>query len=132
MIDERLERQVELFISWLLRIGVMVSAALVIIGMAMSFSNHPLYRSSHAELGALTSASGIYPHTVTSVLRSVREGHGQGIAMLGLLLLIATPVFRVAVSVILFARERDVLFVVMTSTVLALLILSFILGAAGG
>lgn len=132
MIDERLERKVELFISWLLRTGVMISLTLLVAGVSVMFRHHPLYRSSHTELAALTSARGVYPHTVSAVLQSAREGRGQGIAMLGLLLLIATPVFRVAVSVVLFARERDLLFVALTTTVLALLILSFVLGAAGG
>lgn len=132
MIDERLERQIELFISWVLRIGVIVSGTLVVLGMGLMFRHHPLYRSSHAELSALTNSKGAYPHTVISVLEAVHEGRGQGIAMLGLLLLIATPVFRVGVSVMLFARERDILFVAVTATVLGLLILSFILGAAGG
>ncbi|MEO8034496.1 MAG: DUF1634 domain-containing protein [Acidobacteriota bacterium] len=132
MIDERLERQVELFISWLLRIGVMTSGALLVLGIVLTFQHHPLYRSSSTDLAALTSIHGEYPHTVSSVLQSAREGKGQGVAMLGLLLLIATPVFRVAVSIVLFARERDLLFVAITTTVLALLLLSFALGAAGG
>jgi uncharacterized membrane protein len=132
MIDERLERQVELFISWLLRIGVMTSGALLVIGIVLMFQHHPLYRSSPVDLAELTSIHAEYPHTILSVLRSAREGHGQGVAMLGLLLLIATPVFRVAVSIVLFAREHDMLFVAITSMVLALLLLSFVLGAAGG
>ena len=57
---------------------------------------------------------------------------GEHIANLGLLLLIATPVARVAASIFLFARERDFTFVIITTTVLLLLLLSFVLGAAGG
>jgi uncharacterized membrane protein len=48
--------------------------------------------------------------------------------MLGLLLLIATPVLRVAVSVIGFALDRDRLFVLITLAVLAVLIGSFAIG----
>ena len=61
-------------------------------------------------------------------------GHpaGEHIANLGLLLLIATPVARVAASIVLFARERDFTFVIITTTVLLLLLLSFVLGATGG
>ena len=57
MIDERLERQVELFISWLLRVGVMVSLSLLVAGMTLMFRRHPLYRSSHTELAALISST---------------------------------------------------------------------------
>ena len=132
MIDARMERQAELMISWLLRIGVATSAIFVAVGMVLVFRHHPSYRFSHADLAALTNASTEYPHTVRSVLSAAAAGRGQGIAMLGLLLLIATPVLRVAVSILLFAHERDLRFVVITTTVLALLLLSFVLGAAGG
>lgn len=116
-------------ISRLLRTGVAVSALLVVSGMILVFHHHPDYRSSKDELRALTSASTPYPHTIPDVLRSVRDGRGQGIAMLGLLLLIATPVARVAVSIVLFAIERDWQYVIITMLVLALLVLSFVLGA---
>jgi len=49
--------------------------------------------------------------------------------MLGVLLLIATPVLRVAVSVIGFAIGHDRRFVVITLAVLAVLIGSFAVGA---
>jgi len=130
--DERVERQTELFISWLLRLGVGSSAALVVLGVTLVFMHHPTYRTSTADLAELTSGHLQFPHTVRAVLESAREGHGQGIAMLGLLLLIATPVLRVVISIGLFARERDPLFVAITASVLALLLLSFALGASAG
>lgn len=57
--------------------------------------------------------------------------HPQAFITLGLLLLIATPVMRVAVSVVAFAIEHDRLYVVITLVVLAILITSFILGKGG-
>ena len=132
MSDPQEARRAELLISWLLRIGVGTSALLVVIGMVLVFQHHPSYRSSHTDLATLTSGSADYPHNVREVLVSAMEGRGQGIAMLGLLLLIATPVMRVAVSILLFVHERDYRFVSITAVVLALLLLSFVLGAAGG
>jgi uncharacterized membrane protein len=54
----------------------------------------------------------------------VRPGHGRGRALigLGLLLLIATPVLRVAFSIFAFARQRDVVYVILPMIVLAVLI----------
>jgi hypothetical protein len=46
----------------------------------------------------------------------------------GLLLLIATPVARVAFSLVAFARQRDAIYVIVTSIVLAVLVYSL----AGG
>jgi uncharacterized membrane protein len=58
----------------------------------------------------------------------VRELRGQSIAMLGILLLIATPVVRVAISVVLFAAQRDRRYVLITAVVLALLLTSLMSG----
>jgi uncharacterized membrane protein len=49
----------------------------------------------------------------------------------GLVLLIVTPVLRVAASLVLFAVERDKIYTLVTAAVLLLLALSFILGKAG-
>ena len=51
--------------------------------------------------------------------------------VLGLMLLVATPVLRVAVSVIAFGLERDMRYVIITLIVLAILITSFLLGRGG-
>jgi uncharacterized membrane protein len=48
--------------------------------------------------------------------------------MLGLLLLIATPVLRVAASTIGFALDHDTRFVAITLVVLAVLVGSFAVG----
>jgi uncharacterized membrane protein len=66
------------------------------------------------------------------VVRGIQHSQGRAIVTLGLLLLVATPVLRVAVSVIAFVYQRDRTFVVITSVVLLLLITSFMLGKAGG
>ena len=56
---------------------------------------------------------------------------GQAIMALGLLILIITPVLRVAISIVAFAIQHDRIYVAITSLVLALLILSFA-GSRGG
>jgi uncharacterized membrane protein len=129
--DARLEVAAEILISRLLHVGVTISAVLLVVGTVLVFHHHPLYRSSPDDLPTLTSPDSEYPHSIREVLRMSREGRGQGIAMLGLLMLIATPVLRVAVSIVLFAIERDWLFTTITAVVLALLLLAFVIGAGG-
>jgi uncharacterized membrane protein len=46
------------------------------------------------------------------------------------LLLIATPVIRVGVSIFAFIYQRDRLYTLITATVFSLLLLSFVLGKA--
>lgn len=118
-------------ISNLLRTGVVVSMGVVIIGLVLTFIHHPQYVRSQGALGTLTDAGVIYTHRVTDVATQIRNGRGQGIVMLGLLMLIATPVARVAFSILAFMLERDRLYVAITTVVLALLLVSFAIGAAG-
>ncbi len=125
-------RQVELFISNLLRIGVITSLAVVVIGTVVTFAHHPENLSSQASLRQLTAHDAIFPHTLPAAAWAIRQGQGRGIVILGLLLLVATPVLRVAASIVGFIYEKDMLFVVITSIVLALLLLSFVLGRAEG
>ncbi len=124
-------RQVELLISSLLRWGVLASLVVVVAGTVISFTHHPDYLSSPAELKKITSIGAEFPHSIKSVLSEVRQLRGRSLVVVGLLLLIATPVARVAVSIFAFVYEEDLVFVVITSVVLALLLLSFFLGKAG-
>jgi uncharacterized membrane protein len=66
------------------------------------------------------------------VFDGLRHGRGQAIVMIGLLILIATPVMRVAVSILGFVYERDAPYFLITVLVLTLLILSFVLGRVEG
>ncbi|HVS69942.1 MAG TPA: DUF1634 domain-containing protein [Phycisphaerae bacterium] len=124
--------QVELVISVLLRVGVVVSLLVVVAGTVVSFMHHPGYLSNGKDLGALTKPGGAVPDSIADVISGVRNFRGQAIVVAGLLLLIATPVMRVAVSIVAFLVEKDKLFALITATVLALLLLSFFLGKAGG
>jgi uncharacterized membrane protein len=125
-------RQVELLISNLLRIGVVTSLAVVVAGTVLSFVHHPDFLSSPRELARLTTPGAAFPRTPGEVLAGLRRFQGRAVVVLGLLLLVATPVMRVAVSVFAFVYERDRKFVLITSIVLALLLLSFVLGKAEG
>ena len=125
-------RRVEFVISRLLRVDVVTSLLIVILGTAISFVRHPDYTSVPSEFQRLTTPGTAFPKTLGDVWRGLKQGRGHAIVTAGLLLLIATPVLRVAVSIPGFVYERDILFVVITTTVLMLLLLSFLLGKAGG
>lgn len=118
----------ELLISHLLRSGVMLSLTLVTCGMLLTFLRHPDYFSSAQALPHLTApASG--PHDVGDVLAEAGRARGQAWVTVGLLVLMATPVLRVALSLLVFSRRRDRTYVAVTTGVLCLLLLSFLLGA---
>jgi len=122
---------IESSISTILRAGVAISITIIAIGLVITFVHHRDYFSSRPALGTLIDARANYTASVSAVIQGAREGRGQSIVMIGILVLIATPVVRVATSIALFAAEHDGVYVAITSVVLLLLILSFVIGAAG-
>jgi len=121
--------KIELLIRWLLRVGVVTSLSMVFIGLLLMFIHHPSYLVSMVDLQRLTSPGAAFPHTLREVVNGLMFGRGQAVVAVGLLLLIVTPIMRVAVSIIAFAVQRDRAFVFITSVVLIILIISFVLGS---
>ena len=127
-----LVHRVELAISYLLRVGVLLSIALVVAGSCLTYVHHPDYAAHKLPLADVPRVARDFPDTVKGTLDSLREGRGQGFILLGLLVLLITPVLRVAVSIIAFLLQGDRIFAVITALVLAILILSFLLGKTEG
>jgi uncharacterized membrane protein len=125
-------RRAELIISGVLRTGVSASILLIVAGTALTFAHHRQYVSSPAELARLTRPGSAVPQSLAEVLSGAAELRGQSIVAAGLLLLILTPVVRVATSILAFVAQRDRRYVLITSAVLLLLLLSFVLGRAAG
>lgn len=119
---------VEILISWLLRVGVVTSLSMIVIGLLLMFIHHPSYLISMMDLQRLTSPGAAFPHTLREVVDGLLVGRGQAVVAVGLLVLIVTPIMRVTVSIIGFALQRDRAFVLITSVVLTILIVSFVLG----
>jgi len=115
-------------LSNVLRGGVLASLGVILAGTLITFIRHPEYVSSPQELGRLTQPGAAFPTTLRDVIAGLAELRGQAIVVLGLLILIATPVARVAVSILLFLEERDRTYAAITSIVLLLLILGFVVG----
>lgn len=119
----------ELLISDLLRYGVLASLSLVTLGTLVTFLRHPDYLVSSEALQRLTAPHPV-PHGLTEVVAGAMAARGQSFVMAGLLVMMAVPVMRVGLSLLIFRQQKDTLYVAITATVLALLGLSFLLGAA--
>jgi len=104
----------------LLRIGVLVAAAVVLTGGILYLAQHgggvPDYHVFRGQPAYLRSLPGIF--------RSALALDARGVVQLGLVLLIATPIARVAFSAVLFGFERDRTYVLVTLLVLSLLLKS--------
>ncbi len=138
--DVRVTRMEEI-ISDVLRYGVLLSFAVVLAGTLLLFARGD---AGYAGLrvrgsGAVTRATQYHastdaarwPTTPGAVVSGVRDGRPYAVIALGLLILIATPVLRVAASVFTFLWEQDRLYAAITAYVLAVLIVSFVIGKGG-
>jgi uncharacterized membrane protein len=107
-----------ILVSTVLIVGVSTSAVLI----AAGFLGSLLVGWDGSRGGAST---GTPPTTdFGSLLAGLRALRPIALAQAGLLVLLATPVVRVATSVVAFWLERDGLYVVITGIVLAVLLAS--------
>jgi uncharacterized membrane protein len=119
-------------ISRVLRGGVVLSLLLVSTGTALSFlSKSGAYGRGPGEVARLTGSGGSFPRTTSWLIHGLAHLDGQAVVVLGLIVLILTPIVRVAVSIVAFAREGDRVYAFITTVVFLLLMLSFALGKAG-
>ncbi|HET9000698.1 MAG TPA: DUF1634 domain-containing protein [bacterium] len=117
-------------VSAVLRYGVLLAAVVIVIGLVLSviqvgfktFVSMPRVRVPEVSTD-LTS--------LRAVFRELLPPIPEGLMDAGVLLLIATPVLTVGASTIMFAVERDWLYVAISGFVFVVLILGFVLGGRG-
>ncbi len=121
------DRRVDEIIGGLLRYGVTLSASVVAAGgiwyLIQYGTSPPGYHVFRGEPEYLRHLRGI--------VSGVPGFHCRRMIQLGLVLLIATPVTRVAFSVVAFILQRDRMYVVITLIVLSVLLFS-LTGRASG
>jgi uncharacterized membrane protein YfcA/uncharacterized membrane protein len=108
-------------IGWVLQGGVTLSSLIIVIGFVLLLITP----------GTLSTHLNTFPHTLQNLWTTLLVGSPLAIIVLGLLLLIATPVMRVATSILAFALERDRLYVIITTLVLLILLYSIFFVSGG-
>ena len=116
------DRRLEGIIGQLLRAGVLLAAAMVTIGGVSYLVQHYSDRVNYRTFVA----GGQSVRTLPGIVESAARFDSEGLIQFGLLLLIATPVARVAIALVGFALERDRLYTAVSLTVLLILALSLI------
>ena len=118
------DHSVENFIGSLLRIGVITAACIVALGGIFFLSRNAAvvvhYGSFRGEPTFLEHLGGVF--TAALSLRS------EAVIQLGLLVLIAVPIFRVVVSIVAFLLKRDWLYTIVTLIVLSVLLFALLGG----
>jgi len=121
------DEQVDQLLGNLLRIGVIVATIVAVIGGVLLLMQRGLAPAS----GHVFASEPPELRSVGGIIRGVAARQPAAIVQLGLVLLIATPVARVAMSLVAFILQRDRVYIVVTTIVLALLIFSLTGGIPG-
>ena len=112
------DHAVEQLVGRLLQLGVLIATVVVLLGGAMLLARHggdvASFRVFRGEQSTLRS--------VSAAVRGAFALDARGMVQLGLVLLIATPVARVALTLGAFVLQRDKLYVGLTLIVLVLLL----------
>jgi uncharacterized membrane protein len=124
-------RDVDVAISIILRSGLLLATVVLALGALWYFSH----------IGSPAQPQGPDLHTfngepaamreLPSMIESAMRGDGRAIMQLGICLLLATPFVRVLFAIYAFYKQRDHAYVVISTIVLAALLLGLYLGAAG-
>lgn len=111
------DEEIDQVIGRLLQIGVLVASVVTLAGGAVFLVTHghlpAEFRAFRGEPGQLRSVEGI--------VAGVLGRYSPSLVQLGLVLLIATPVARVALTLAAFVLQRDRIYVALTGLVLILL-----------
>jgi uncharacterized membrane protein len=117
------DKDVQLILGNLLRVGVLVSTGVVILGGILFLSKHH-YASISLQKFEPKEAKFA---SVAAILSGLRHLDGLAIIQFGVLLLIFTPIARVVFSIFSFLMEKDYQYVLIGIIVLCVIITSLYL-----
>lgn len=120
---------IQLLIARTLRWGVGIACALAVVGGAMYLWQHggePMKDYTHFPADAESSRTAYT--TLEGIFSGVMGLTAVGWIQLGVVVLLLTPMMRVALSLVDFVKERDWLYAFITAVVLAVIIVNSIGG----
>jgi Predicted membrane protein len=107
----------EIFVSQSLRIGVVCSAAVILLGLLIFLSGNGSGYPGES-----------YPTTLKDIVAGTLQMKSFAIILTGLVLLIFTPILRVGASIVAFLQEKDWLYMGISSFVFLILVGTFLFG----
>ncbi|NDV79020.1 DUF1634 domain-containing protein [Dysgonomonas sp. 511] len=125
------ERDMELLVGKLLRYGVMLACGITLFGgVVYLFQNHGVSMEHYKPTpdGMPFPGTEYYLRELSTIIPRILAFDGAAIIQLGVCVLIATPILRVAFSVLAFLIEKDYMYVAITLIVLCIIIANMLLG----
>ena len=121
--DHRVEQMVGNVLRW----GVVCAALVTAVGGALLLLAHGSEVVSYGVFRGETDGSA----SLSAILRGTLAGKSTAIVQFGVVLLIATPITRVGVTLLAFLHQRDRLYALITTLVLGILLFSLFAGGQG-
>ncbi|KUJ60979.1 hypothetical protein AR687_15555 [Flavobacteriaceae bacterium CRH] len=119
------EKDFQSIIGNLLRYGVWISLSVAFIGGIIYLMHHGNDVENYSVFKE--NDRNIF-EVIAAVYNGVIQGRGESVIFFGVILLFLTPVFRVLLSLFSFLLEKDYLYVVITTIVIGIIILSISFG----
>lgn len=110
--------EIEDVISYTLIAGVVISIAFVVTGVALIFIHGGAQGLSLEQIGSVHSLVNTSTTTPQKVIQGIPKLDGLSFIYMGLIILIATPVIRVALLIGDFAKNKDILYTILSLVVL--------------
>ncbi|MBQ0152517.1 MAG: DUF1634 domain-containing protein [Chryseobacterium sp.] len=110
----------------LLRLGVVLSVTISLVGFIKLFLEGFTMPKKYSMLDLGDTSEQVW----TKFWESLIKGEGMAIIQLGILILIFTPLMRIIFALIGYLKEKDYVYVVISSIVLAIMTISFFAGYA--
>lgn len=116
------DRRMEMIMGRVLQLGVVLASLVMVAGGILYLRAH---RSAHPDYRVFASEPQMLRH-FGGIVHGIAAGDPAAIIQLAVLLLIVTPVARVVFALIAFSIERDKLYILVSSVVLAVLLYGFL------
>lgn len=120
------DKDVQVILGTLLRVGVMISTAVVLLGGIIFLFSHTQQAVSFKEFKPEDARFS----SIAEILKGLKTFDGLAIIQFGVLLLIFTPIARIVFSIFSFLMEKDYMYVLIGTLVLVIIIASLYLDIA--
>lgn len=120
--------QTEKTVARVLQVGVSFSVFALVTGWTISLTSNFESYSDSAASAQFLGLKAEFPKTLANLGEEIAAGSGQAVMVLGLLILILTPLLRVFASLLVFFVQRDRIYFCLTALVLGLLGASLLMG----
>jgi uncharacterized membrane protein len=120
------DKDVQLLLGTLLRVGVLISSGVILLGGIIFFTT----QANEAVSFATFNPERAKFSSISAIFAGVKTFDGLAIVQFGVLLLIFTPIARVVFSIFSFLIEKDYMYVAIGIIVLCVIITSLYLDVA--